>query len=634
MDLPGDVAFETAGDLPVGQALGGAARDEGAGALVVDAADHHDAPQRVVGGAVAATVEAVAGRLARRRPGGCGPAQVRERGLGVDPFRIVADGDQQPGGVVHPDTNEVTQRLAGRTGRDVVTIPVAPPPGTRDTLLRRLLLQIGADISRCGHHKGIDRLEGVGRRRDLPQVLLASPAHPLRWFRLGCCTVSGVVVAGGMLRTRNAQPTLWDAIIQPELLELPEQLAKVDRLLSDKRFFAAFVPHIHATEGRPSIPMGTYLRLMFLKYRYGLGYEPLVAEVADSLTWRRFCQIPLGERAPHPTTLMKTTTRGGPEAVAQLNDTLLAQAAEATLVRMHKVRTDTTVVEADVAYPTDSGLLAKAITWIGASVKKIKDAGGARRTSTRDRSRSAGKRARLIAANLKRRTGEAKEQVKRITADLADLASTTAVEAERVISDAKRALRRQGTPGSGRLARAVADLETLLERTGKIIVQTRTRLAGGTPPGASRLVSLHDPDPRSIVKGWLGKPVEFGDKAQFTDNADGLVLDYDVHIGNPPDADLLVPAIERVVRRVGKVPQAVTADRGYGDTGIDGINGARTETGHGVLTHNLVHLAAMTWGPSCGTARTPPPLRPPAPQARTAEADDRRQPPEGFFRSK
>lgn len=458
-----------------------------------------------------------------------------------------------------------------------------------------------------------------------------------------------------MLRTRNDQPTLWDAIIPPELLELPEQLANVDRLLDDERFFAPFVPHFHATEGRPSIPMETYLRLMFLKYRYRLGYEPLVAEVADSLTWRRFCRIPLGVRVPHPTTLMKITTRCGPEAVQQLNDALLAQAAEAKLVRMHKVRTDTTVVEADVAYPTDSGLLAKAVTRISASVKKVKAAGGATRTTTRDRSRSAGKRARSIAANLKRRTGEAKDEVRRITGDLADLAGTAAVEAERVISNAKRALRRQGAAASEKLARAVADLETLLERTGKIIVQTRTRLTGETPPGATRLVSLHDPDARPIVKGRLGKPVEFGYKAQITDNADGLVLDYDVHIGNPSDADLLVPAIERVIRRVGKVPRAVTADRGYGDTGIDdkltdlgvttvaiprkakpsaprreierqpsfrrlvkwrtgaegrisalkrgygmdrtridGIDGARTWTGHGILTHNLVHLAAMT----------------------------------------
>ncbi len=158
-----------------------------------------------------------------------------------------------------------------------------------------------------------------------------------------------------MLRTRNDQPTLWDAILPAELLELPPLLAKVDALLDDEAFFAPFRDHFHPREGRPSIPMETYLRLMFFKHRYGLGYETLVREVADSITWRRFCRIPLGTSVPHPTTLMKITTKCGDDAVAGLNDALLTQAAEAKLVRLDKVRVDTTVVEADVTYPTDSG---------------------------------------------------------------------------------------------------------------------------------------------------------------------------------------------------------------------------------------------------------------------------------------
>jgi transposase, IS5 family len=63
--------------------------------------------------------------------------------------------------------------------------------------------------------------------------------------------------------------------------------------------------------GRPSVPIETYLRLMFLKYRYRLGFEPLCREVADSISWQRFCRIPLGVAVPHPTTLMKITTRCG-----------------------------------------------------------------------------------------------------------------------------------------------------------------------------------------------------------------------------------------------------------------------------------------------------------------------------------
>ncbi|MGO9186016.1 transposase, partial [Mycobacterium sp.] len=135
-----------------------------------------------------------------------------------------------------------------------------------------------------------------------------------------------------MLRTVNDQLSLWDAILPSELLVLPDELARVDALLDDAVFFAPFVPFFDARIGRPSIPMETYLRLMFLKFRYRLGYESLCREVADSISWQRFCRIPLGTRVPHPTTLMKITTRCGDDAVAGLNEALLAKAATAKLL--------------------------------------------------------------------------------------------------------------------------------------------------------------------------------------------------------------------------------------------------------------------------------------------------------------
>lgn len=82
-------------------------------------------------------------------------------------------------------------------------------------------------------------------------------------------------------------------------------------------------------------------------------------------------------------------------------------------------------------------------------------------------------------------------------------------------------------------------------------------------------MSLHDPDARPIRKGRLGRPVEFGYKGQVVDNADGVILDWSLHAGNPSDAAQLVPAIKRIRRRTGKVPRAVTADRGYGEAGVD-----------------------------------------------------------------
>ena len=171
-----------------------------------------------------------------------------------------------------------------------------------------------------------------------------------------------------MFRTVGDQPSLWESVLPEELRRLPVELARVDALLDAPAFFTPFVPFFDPRMGRPSTPMETYLRLMFLKFRYRLGYESLCREVSDSITWRVFCRIPLEVPVPHPTTLMKLTTRCGTAAVDGLNETLLAKAAEAKLLRTNRVRADTTVVPANVAYPTDSGLLAKAVRRIAATV--------------------------------------------------------------------------------------------------------------------------------------------------------------------------------------------------------------------------------------------------------------------------
>ncbi|MGV1050471.1 MAG: ISNCY family transposase [Solirubrobacterales bacterium] len=477
-----------------------------------------------------------------------------------------------------------------------------------------------------------------------------------------------------MFRTVGDQPSLWESVLPAELLRLPEELARVDAMLDDPVFFAPFVPFFDPRIGRPSTPMETYLRLMFLKFRYGLGYESLCREVCDSITWRRFCRIGLGGSVPHPTTLMKLTSRCGPAAVDGLNEALLAKAADAKLLRTSRLRADTTVVPGNVSYPTDSGLLAKAVRRIAVTGRRIQAAGGATRTKVRDRSRAAGKRAHAIGARLRTRSAAGRDDalaaVRRVTGELADLAETTATDAERLLGNAKRALRRDRAKAEelravggrdaaagrrrGRLARAVADLTELVAAARQIAGQTRQRLAGQTPAGATRRVSLHDPDARPIAKGRLGRPVEFGHKAQVVDNVDGVVLDHTVEQGNPADAPQLTPAVERIIARTGRKPRIVTADRGYGEqsvddaltdlgvravviprkgkpsaarrarehrpafrrtvkwrtgcegristlkrqygwdrTRIDTTEGARTWTGHGVLAHNLVKISAL-----------------------------------------
>lgn len=153
--------------------------------------------------------------------------------------------------------------------------------------------------------------------------------------------------------------------------------------------------------------------------------------------------------------------------------------------------------------PDGLRLLVEAVTRICAAVTKGKAAGGGRPASVSARSRQTSSVAR-----------ERPRMSSRITGDLVELSDTAAGEAQRTISNAPRALRRQGAAASGTLRRAIDDLETLVMGTAKVIDRTRTRLAGGPPAGVTRLVSLYDPDARPIVEGRLGKPVEFGYKAQ------------------------------------------------------------------------------------------------------------------------
>jgi IS5 family transposase len=373
-----------------------------------------------------------------------------------------------------------------------------------------------------------------------------------------------------VLRTKvDPQPTLWESLLPEEFRRLPPGLCAVDAFLDDPVFFEPFVPYFDPQFGRPSIPIETYLRLMHLRFRYDMGFETLCAEVADSLSWRRFCRIGPYDKVPDASTLMKITKRCGTDVVAQLNEALLKKANANKLVKLDKVRADTTVVPANVSYPTDSGLLAKGVAKLARSVSLLKSLGFATRTSFRDRTRSVRRRAHSIGAWLRRRNDEAKEEVLKITGELAGIAEASIADALAIARNAKRKLARAGTSASGKALALVAEIEQTSKLLQDVVAQTRTRLSGEIPDGSRRIVSLHDPDARPIAKGRLGKPVEFGYKAQITDNSDGIVLDLAVFKGNPADAQMLVPAIARIKALFGCAPKAVTADRGYGEASVE-----------------------------------------------------------------
>jgi transposase, IS5 family len=141
------------------------------------------------------------------------------------------------------------------------------------------------------------------------------------------------------------------------------------------------------------------LRLLYRKHRSGLGYESLCREVSDWLSWRWFCRIGLDRPVPHPTTLVKLVGRAGPEIIAQLNTALLGKLGEDKLLRGRKLRVDTTVVEADIDFPTDADLLEQAVGKLGGLVRRSKARGAPGRTPYRDRGRAAGRRMRQQGAD-------------------------------------------------------------------------------------------------------------------------------------------------------------------------------------------------------------------------------------------
>lgn len=359
-----------------------------------------------------------------------------------------------------------------------------------------------------------------------------------------------------MLRLRNGQTDLWDILLPPGLRLLSPELQAIDTLLDDDVFLAPFSTRLACRVGRPTIPMETFLRLMYLKHRYQLGYETLVSEVADSLSWRRFCRIALDGPVPHATTLMKLARRCGEAVIEQLNVALLQQAVGKQVLRSRRLRVDTTAVEADVRYPTDSGLCAHAISRIGRLVSKIKGAGMATRTRFRDRRRRAGKVVRQVSHVLSRKGS--RTAIEQCTRELRDLSRATLRQAAQVVRNATRALRAQGRPGT----HLVRQLIETIARAERVVAQTTRRL-GGEKAIPDRMISLSDIDARPIRRGKPQKMTEFGYKAAIADTPEGFVL-AQVYQGNPIDDQTLEAAVA-AAQAVGMKIRSVTADRGFGD---------------------------------------------------------------------
>ena len=381
-----------------------------------------------------------------------------------------------------------------------------------------------------------------------------------------------------MLTLLADQPEcLWDDALPIEVRQLPQDLAALDVLLCDPEVLWPLVERwqrefretgrLVLTEGRPTIALETFVRLMVLKARYRWGYRSLVAEVSDSIHLRRFCRIALSERVPDESTVRKLTRRIGADTVSELTRALIVKATREKRFRPRAVRIDSTVIEADIKHPTDAGLASQGVRALAREGRKLAKLVGEKRARVRDRSRAMGRKLRAIARTIRRRSGEAKAEVLTLTKDTGELLERSVTDARRLAAAARR--RARGRGAKAKLTAAV-QLQELADRCEKVARQIRRRVAGEKI--TDRIVSLSDPDARPIRKGKIGKPTEFGYVSQLAEvtehtkpGARGLILPASHQIGNPSENTLLPGTISELTR-LGITPREVAVDGGFQPT--------------------------------------------------------------------
>ena len=223
------------------------------------------------------------------------------------------------------------------------------------------------------------------------------------------------------------------------------------------------------------------------------------------------------------------------------------------------MRVDTTVVESNIHYPTDSGLLNDGTRVLTRTMKKIEHKVGGLKRKVRNRMRSVTKRVIAIGQALRYKGvgGERKRQ-----REYRQLLRLT----RQILNDSRRVLQEvEVLPWRRR--RAVGGLGERLEAMGaqvrQVIRQTRARVFAGVTQFPGKLVSLFEPHTEIIRKGKASKPNEFGKLVQVQEAENQIITHYEVYGERPSDRHLLLPAVAAHQRKLGRVPEWVAADAGF-----------------------------------------------------------------------
>lgn len=364
---------------------------------------------------------------------------------------------------------------------------------------------------------------------------------------------------------RHQQPTVWEGLFAEEVAELWEPWMRiVDELLEDEGLLdtvyeAQGKRHPQSrVRGRQQTPAEVALRMLILKHVRNWSYEILEREVRANVVYRSFCRIGM-EKVPDAKTLVRLGQAIGPETIAELHDRIVSLAQEQGVIRGRRMRVDTTVVESNVHYPTDSGLLNDGARVLTRTMKKIEQKTGGLKRKVRNRMRSVKKRVIAIALAMRHKGTEGELKRKREYRELLRLT-------RQILNDSQRVMQEVETL-PGRRRRGVRELKERLDTMGEqvrtVIRQTKARVFAGLTRFPGKLFSMFEPHTEIIRKGKASKPNEFGKLVEVQEAENQIITHYEVFAERPSDQHLLVPALEAHRRKLKRIPEWVAADAGF-----------------------------------------------------------------------
>jgi IS5 family transposase len=350
-----------------------------------------------------------------------------------------------------------------------------------------------------------------------------------------------------------------------EVAELWEPWMRVvDELLEDEKLLDAVYEaqgrrHPQSrTRGRQQTPAEVALRMLILKHVRNWSYEVLEREVRANVVYRTFCRIG-AEKVPDEKTLVRLGQAIGAETIRELHDRIVALAQERRVIRGRKLRVDTTVVESNIHYPTDSGLLADGTRVLTRTMKQIARKAGGLQRGVRNRMRSVTKRVIAIAHALRHQGAEGELKRKKEYRQLLRLTRQILNDSQRVLEEVEAlpGQRRRAVRGLGQRLGAMAD------QVRGVVRQTQARVFAGLTQFPDKLVSLFEPHTEVIRKGKAGQPNEFGKLVELQEAENQIITHYEVYEERPSDRHLLLPAVKAHRRKLGRVPGWVAADAGF-----------------------------------------------------------------------